>query len=168
MACGGPTRRAAHFVRVIVVPDEDASSSLRLRVAAKAQIGIGLHKQLAVDGAMRLMASRTAFPECLVLEHKMTRLFPVAVGALLVQSRHGQTAARWFHNVEPVRIVALHTVHLPFAHRVMLRKVELGMDLQVTRETGLRVAAGIDDKPAAPATRRGMFAAGAVAGFTSR
>src|SRR6185295_2574523 len=50
---------------------------------------------------------------------------------------------------------------------MMLRKVELGMDLQMAVETGGGILAGVEDEHAAPAAGRNVLAAGAVAGLAT-
>ena len=92
----------------------------------------------------------------------------MATRALLVEPRHRQATARWLHDVEAMRIVALDAVHLAFADRVVLRQIELSVNFQMTGETCLRIAAGIDDKLGPSTARRDVFAPRTVAGFAAR
>jgi len=68
-----------------------------------------------------------------MFEYKGTCLFAMALGAALVKTRHSQTSGG-FENIQPVRIVALHTIHALFQDRVMLRQIELSADLQMALE----------------------------------
>ena len=129
-----------------------------LRVAAQAKIWIGLHEQLAIDGTVWRVTGRAAFAQGFVLEHDTLRLRAMATGALLIQSRHRESARR-LHDVLPVRVVALHAVHPAFAHGMVLREVELRVDFEVTCETRLRVAPWIHDEFSVPATNCDVFAA---------
>jgi hypothetical protein len=147
-------------------PAAGAVLSRKLRVAPQAKIWIGLHEQLSIDRTVRRVTGRAAFAQGFVLEHDPLRLRAMATCALLTQSRHGESARR-LHDVLAVRVVALHAIHLPFPHRMMLRKVELGVDFKVTGETRLRIAPGVHDEFSVPATDSDMFAAGAMARFAT-
>lgn len=87
-------------------------------------------------------------------------------GAGLVATRHGQTS-RWFHDVSPVGIMALHAVHFAFDDGMMVRQVKFRVGLKVTFETCRGIAPRIDNKPAAAAAAGDMFAARAVARFAT-
>ena len=160
-----PATATSHVSRVVAFPDDNApaGSILRrkLRVAPLAKVRIRLYEQLAIDGTMRRMARRATFAQRFVFKDSALRLRAMTTGALLIQPRHGQTARR-LHDFPPVRIVALHAVHLPFANRMVLRKVELSVDFQVASKTGLRIAAGIHNKFSAPAADSNVLAAGPV------
>jgi hypothetical protein len=152
---------------VFVIADEDLPAPLRLCMATKAKIRIGLHQHLAVDRAVRLMTGHTPFTQSLVLEDKTPRLFAMTTRALFVGASHGQSTGG-FHDIGPVYVMALHAVHFAFAHGMMLREVELSVNLQVAVEASLRVLARVEDEPASPTTRRDMFAARAVTRLTAR
>src|SRR5687767_638592 len=92
------------------------------------------------------------------------RLFAVAPGALLVEASHGE-AARRFHDVEAVRVVALRAVHLSFDDWVMLREVELGVGIEMAGKAGVGIAPWVNDE-FAPADSD-MFAAGSMARFAA-
>ena len=126
-------------------------------MATKTQVRVRLHEHLVIDGAVRLMAGRAALAQRFMLEHKTPRLFAMAVRALLVQSRHGQAASR-FHDVKAMRVVALHAIHLPFAHRMVLRKIKLRVHVEVAREARLRIAAGIHNEFSAASADDDMLA----------
>lgn len=102
-----------------------------------------------------------------MLKDKRPGLFPMTIGAPFVQARHRQSSGR-LQNVQPMWIVALPTVHLALRDRVVLRKVELRVDLQVALITRLRVLPWVDDEfLAARAPDGDMFARRAMARFTS-
>jgi hypothetical protein len=109
---------------------------------------------------MRLVARRAAFAQSFVLKDETAGLLAMATRALFVQSRHGQ-AARRFHDIAAMRIVALHAVHLPFANGMMLGQVEVSVNFEMTCEARLRIPARVDDEFAS-ATRGDVFAAGTV------
>ena len=52
-----------------------------LSVAPEAQVHIALGQQLGVDAAVRIVASRAAFPQRLMLEDKGPGLLAMALGA---------------------------------------------------------------------------------------
>jgi hypothetical protein len=164
MTAGAPTRSLPEQERVRNIADINFSRLLilHLGMALQAQVGIILDEELAIDGAVGIVAHRAAFPHRLMLEHKWPRLLPVALRAILVEPRHGQPA-RWFQNVAAVRIVAFHAIHFPFHHRMALGQMKLGLGLQVALETSCRVLSRIDDEPAATASCLHMLAAGSMA-----
>ena len=135
-------------------------------MALEAQIVVALDEQLRVDRAVRMVANRAAFAQCLVLEHERTGLIAMALGARLVEPRHGQ-AGGGFENIGAVRVVALHAIHLAFDDGMMLWETEFRVRFQVAVETRGGVCAGIDDEPAAPAARGDVLAAGPMTGFTT-
>jgi hypothetical protein len=152
---------------VILFADEQLAALLHLRVTAQAKIRIGLKQHLLVVRAVRLMARDTAFAQRFVFEDESPRLFTMTFRTLFVETGHGE-AARRFHDVESMRVVALHTVHFAFAHGVVLRKVELGVNFEVAGETRLGFATRIHNKSPATTTHCDVFAAGTVARFTAR
>jgi hypothetical protein len=112
------------------------------------------------------VAGGAAFAHGRVFEDVGFGLFAVAVAARFVDAGHGQ-AAVGFHDVEPVWIVAVDTVHVAFKHGVVLRQVELGVDGEVALETGVGLFARVDDELATTAAGGDVFAAGAVTGFAA-
>src|ERR1700722_13126454 len=97
-----------------------------------------------------------------MLENEWLGLLAMTLPPFLIRGGHRQSARR-LHDVHPVRIVALHAVHLPLEHRMMLRKVKSRLRLDMTLETGLGVLAGIDDKLPASAACGHVLARRAVA-----
>ena len=138
-----------------------------LRVAPQAQVVVARRQQVIVDRTVRLMAGGTTFPQGFVDEYKGSGLIAVALSTRLIKSRKRQTA-RWFVNVHAMRVVALHTVQLPFDHGMPVRQAKLRMNFLVTGEARRRIATGIDDGFPAPASQSDMFTARAVTGFTAR
>ena len=143
-----------------------ASGALHLGVTLQAEVRIVLDQELSIDRAMRTMAHDTAFAHRLMLEGKRAGLFAVTLGATFVEPRHGQSTRR-LENVKAVRVVALDAVDPAFDHRVVLRQVEFGVSFEMTLEAGGCVLSGIHNELTAASARRDMFAAGAVAGFTT-
>jgi hypothetical protein len=168
-------RRPAGPVRqktcVIDLPDENVSRPARarpgsLRMAFQAEIRVTLNKQLGVDRSMGIMANSATFTQRLVLEHKRPRLLAMALRASLIQPRHRQSARR-LHDVHPMRIMALDTIHFALEDRMMLRQMKLRVGFQVALEACLRFLAGIDNKFSPAATGSDMFAGRSVARFTA-
>jgi hypothetical protein len=112
------------------------------------------------------MAGGAPIAERFMLENEGPRLLPVALGATLVQAGHGQAAPR-LHDVVPVRIVALRAIHPVLDHRVMLRQVELRVDLMLAFEAGIWIFARVDNEATASAASLHMLAARAVTRFAS-
>jgi hypothetical protein len=98
-------------------------------------------------------------------EDKRTRLRQVALRATLILPRHGQST-RGLQNVAAMRIVTLHTIHMPLNDGVMLREGELRVRIQMTLKTRLWILSGVDDELRGT-TGANVFTPGAVAGFTT-
>lgn len=112
------------------------------------------------------MTNGAAFTKGLVLEHERTSLFAMTLSAAFIEARHGQ-AAGMFEDVGAVRIVALHAVHSPFDHGMMLGQPELSLGLQMALEASGRVFSRVDDEFAAPASGFDVLAARSMAGFAT-
>jgi len=113
------------------------------------------------------MAGGASFAQRRMLENEGAGLLPVALRTRFVLPGHRQTPGR-FHDIHPMRIVALRAIHLPFRHGMMLWKMEFRIDLQMALITSLWVFAGIDDKLfASGASHRDVFAGRSVARFAS-
>lgn len=170
VTAGAPTGSEAQESCVILAPDENPGvtrrRTCRLSVTFQAQIVVAFDQQLRIYRAVRMVADRAAFAHRFMLEDKRSGLFAMTLGTGFVESRHGK-AADGFHNVAPVRIVALHAIHFSFNDRMMLRQGEFGVRLEMTLKAGGGVFTGIDDEFAAPAAAGDVFAAGAVAGFAT-
>jgi hypothetical protein len=136
-------------------------------MASEAKILVPNGQQLRVYRAMRRVANGAAFAQCGMFKYKRSGLFPMALCARFVQTRHCQSSCR-FHDVQAVRIVALRAVHLPFENRVMLREMELGVNIQMALKTRLGILSGIDDElfPSCPANGD-MFTPWPVTRFAS-
>ena len=172
MAAGAPAITEAQFRGVFFVADENAAGSRSrfgthsLRVTFQAEVVVPFHQHLGVDGTVRVMTNDAAFAQRLVLIDEGFGLLAMAWRTSLIQPRHGQSSG-WLADVHPVWIVALNAVHFALHHRVMLRKIEFGVGLQVTSETCRRLAPRIDNEFPAPAACGDVFAGGAVAGFAA-
>jgi len=167
VATGAPAPARGYEGGVILLADElAAGNALRLGVAFQAQVRVALHQQFRVDRAVGRMTDGAALAQRLVLEHERPRLLAMALRAILVQARHRQSAAR-FHDVVAVGVVALHTIHPVFIHRMMLGKVEFHVDFKVALKTRRRIFAGIDNELAAAAASLDVFAARPVARFAA-
>lgn len=115
---------------------------LDLRMAFQAKIQIALNQQLSIHRTMRIMANRAALAHSLMFEHKGPGLFAMTLRAVFVEPCHRQTARRArlgcdgrLENVAPMRIMALHAIHLPLDHRMMLRHSKFCFRLQMALET---------------------------------
>ena len=66
-----------------------------------------------------------------------------------------------------MRIVALHAIHSPFQHGMVLRQLQLRVDVNVAGEARLRFATRIDDELAAATTGFHMQAAWPMTGLAA-
>jgi hypothetical protein len=150
------------------VPDQNVGALLQLCVTLKAEIGVPLDQHFGINRAVGIMANSAAFAECLVLKNKRPGLLLMALGAALIQACHGKPARR-FHNVHPVRIMALDAVHFPLNDRMMLGEAEFRAGFQMTLETGIGISARINDEflGTTPAGHGDVLASRSVAGFTA-
>ncbi|MDB6032516.1 MAG: hypothetical protein JWM16_2854 [Verrucomicrobiales bacterium] len=173
MATGAPASAQPQMGGVVFLSDknmastEPGSGSLILRVAFQAEVIVALHKHLGVDGAMGRMANRAAFAQRLMLVNERPALLAMALAASLVLARHGQPVGR-LHDIHPMGIVALHTIHFAFRQRVMLWQIELGMRFHVATETSRRIFPRIHNEPPPPSSGLHMPAARSVTGFATR
>jgi hypothetical protein len=109
------------------------------------------------------VANGAALAQCRVFENKRPRLLAMTLSARFVQARHRQSSCG-LHDVQAVRIVAPHAIHLSFKNGMMLRKVKLGIDVQVALKTRLRILSRINDEfLPSQATDRYMLASWPVA-----
>lgn len=170
MAAGAPAGAPAQKGAVRNFPDEDIAGRrvgpLNLCVALQAKIGVAFGQHFCVNRSVRVMANDAALAQRFMFEDECSRLFAVAIRASFVQARHGQ-AAGWLKNIASVRIMALHAIHQSFEHRMSFGQLEFCVRVQVTLETGRRVAPRIQNEPAPSAPHGDMFAAGAVARFAA-
>ena len=136
--------------------------ALHLHVALEAEIIVAFREELAVHGAVWVVAGGASLTLRLMLINERSRLLSMAFRALLVHAGHRE-ATRRFHDFVPVRIVALYAIHSPFDHGMMLGQIELGMNFEMARKAGLWLASGIDNEFTAPSAPGNMFAGGTVA-----
>jgi len=155
---GGPAGAVTNQAAMIDVADEQIGPGGYLRVAAETEVRIANGQQLGVDRPMRAVAAGAAFAKRGMFENERSRLFPMALGAGFVPSRHRKAAGR-LHNVQAVRVVALGAIHFAFSDRMMLGQVELGVDIEMALKAGLRILARVDDEFfASRSADRHMFA----------
>jgi hypothetical protein len=172
MATRGPAGAIVNEQCVINIADEKlrayVPSVFYLGVAPETKIHVPLHEHLRIDGAVRAVANGAAFAQRRVLEDVRPGFFTMTLGAAFIETRHGQSACR-FHDVHPVRVVALDAIHLAFEDRMMLRQMKLGTYFLMALKARFGVFAGIDDELLwTAATDHGdVFAARAVAGFAA-
>jgi hypothetical protein len=120
-----------------------------LCVTFQAQIVVALGQHLRVDGTVHVMARRAAFAHGFVLEHVWSRLFAMALRAILVHATDLHLLR--LENVFAMRIVAGRATHPTFLDRMMELQAELGVLVEVTLETRFGTLAGIDDQLAVAA-----------------
>jgi hypothetical protein len=113
------------------------------------------------------MTGDAAFTKRVMAKDKRPRLIAMTLRATLVLPRHRQSASR-FHDIHPMRIMALDAIHAAFQDWMMLGKMKLPLHIQVALKTGGWIFARIDDESftAAQTRRRNMTAARTVTGFT--
>ena len=108
VASGGPTGAVANETGMIHVANVKARWGIltpRLRMAPQAEVRVTDGQELGVDGAVRIVASSASFAQRGVLKDKRPGLLSMALGARLVQARHGDTSGS-FHNIQAMRIMA--------------------------------------------------------------
>jgi hypothetical protein len=80
-----PTSALPHPRRMRNIADINLPRrSLHLRVAFQAKIRIALDQQFPIHRPMWIVTHRASFPQRFMLENKRPRLFPMALGAILV------------------------------------------------------------------------------------
>jgi hypothetical protein len=165
MASSGPTTAFARQTRMVNLANEEQVRRVRLhlRMTLQTKIIIRLHQKLAVDRAVRGVADGATFAHCFMLEHERARLLAMTSSAGLIEACHGQPAGR-LHDIAPMRVMALHTVHAAFDDGMVLREIELSVHFEVAVEANRRILAGIDDG-LAPSRRLEVFARGSMTGF---
>ena|ERR1022692_197982 len=179
MDCGvtarGPTGGLSEKIRMIngayqntsrTTTAESVADCLALCVTPQTKVGISVHEHFPVYGTVGVVAADAALTQCVMLEDNRQRLFAVTLRAAFIEPSHRESAGG-FENVAPVRIVALHAIHVAFDHRMVLRQMKFRLDVEMTLETGRRVLAGVDYEFAATTTRLHVQAARAVTGFAS-
>jgi hypothetical protein len=151
---------------MVSLPDIDLSGrhtwALYLRVTSKAEVHIPLDQKLGVDAPVWAVTDGAALPQRPMLKDNGPGLLPMALCTGFIQTRHRQPAG-WFTNVAAMRVVAVHAVHFPLQHWVVLRKLKFSLFLAMALETSRRVFARIDDELAPAAATRDVQAPGSVA-----
>lgn len=167
MAARRPAGSHSQEIGVIHLTDDKiARLSLNLAVTTETKIGIPAGQHLVVDAPVRVVACDATFSHRFMFEHKRAGLFGVALGAAFIQPCHGQPSGR-LHNIKPVRIMALHTLHLTFRNRMMMRKTEFRMHIQMTLITRGRIILWVEDPIPFPSRRGYMEAPRTMTGFTA-
>lgn len=135
-----------------MVPPSDKDGARRagllLKVTLQAEGLVTLGQHALIDRPVGLMAGIAALPQRFMLEHKRPALHRMTLETGLVRRPHLGTATTMRGTF--VRVVAGSAAHLSFQHRMMMRKPELCLHIQVALETGLRRMLRINDR--APAT----------------
>lgn len=169
VAAGSPAGAGLQQQRMICAANIDMAGghgrALHLRMAAQAQIGITDGEEILIHGTVWIMAHSTAFTHGRMFKNEGACLFAMALRAAFAGTGHGE-AAGGFENIAPVRVMALVAVHVPLDDRVMMRQVELGINIQMTLKTRSRIVPGIDDETRVAAGFN-VFAARAVTGFAA-
>ena len=137
-----------------------------LRMAAEAEIIVAHDQHFFVHRTMRLVADDATLAQGGMFEDERPGFLAMTLRAGFVLARERE-AARGFHDVHAVRVMALDAIHLAFDDGMMLREVELRVRFEMALEAGLGIAAGIDDEFIVTAPGGDMLAAGAVAGFAT-
>ena len=128
---------------------------LLLEMAFQAERRIAFIQQALVYGPVRRMADRTALAHCLMLVDKRAALLGMTFETGFVSTEESKTAGFKrlldirlgpFCRDPLVRIVTIAAAHLAFQHRMMVRQLECGADIQVTLETSLGRLSRIDNR----------------------
>ena len=169
VTAGGPASAELEVGGVWAFADENfrrQTRALHLRVAAEAEIVVGLREHHAVDRTVRVVTGRAAFAQGGMFEDKGPSLLAMALGAVFIAPGHGQ-ASRQLEDVFAVRVVALRAIHAAFSDGMMRGQLKFRLRLQMTAEAGVRVPSGIDDEFADAAANLDVFATRTVAGFAA-
>lgn len=134
-------------------------------MTAEAEVGVTYEQHFAVERTVRLVADSAAFPHGPVLKNERAGLLTMAGRTCLVVPCHRQSAA-WLKDVAAVWVMAVHTIHMAFDDRMMLRQLEFGLNIQMTTETSFRLFARVDDESGRSAGYD-VPAAGTVTGFAT-
>ncbi len=175
VTASAPTGTAVYKRRVRNIADVDVPAhGMNLRMAFEAKVVVPLDQHLVGDGTVGRMADGAAFAQGFVLVNKHSRLFSMTARATFIQACHARLrahpesrAVRGPINICAVRIMALHTVHPAFENGMVVRKFELGMDIEMAGETGLRFQARIHDKLSTPASGFYVQAARSMTGLAA-
>ncbi len=171
VATGGPATATGEEGRVIDGPDDELAGgntgTLNLGMTAKAEIQVRLDQQLRIDGTVGRMTQGAAFAQGLMGKGGGSCLGPMAGGAGLVRARFENGCGR-FENIDAVGVMALHTIHPTFDHRMMLWQVELSPGFEMTPEAGIRFPSWIHDEASASPAGFDVLASRSVTAFATR
>ena len=166
-----PACAKSQLVRMIHSSDQNAvgtrECSWLLSVAFETEIVVPFDQHPGVDRAVWIVANGATFTQRLMLEDIRPRLLAVALGAAFIQPAHFRSA-RWVHNIETMRIVALHTIHVPFDYGMTMRQIKFRMRLLVTAEARARIFAGINNEFTQPSSTFDVLAARTMTRFAAR
>ncbi len=170
VATGGRTTATGEEGRVVDGPDDELAGgntgALNLRMTAKAEVQVRLDQQLRVDGTVGRMTQDAAFAQGLMGKCGGPRLGPMTGGAGLVRAGFENGCGR-FENIDAMGVMALHTIHPAFDHRMMLRQVKLSSGFEMTPEAGVRFPSWIQDKASASPAGFDVLASGSVTAFAT-
>ena len=128
----------------------DVNATVRflfLEMAFKTERGVTFRQQALVNRPVWRVARDAAFANGLVLVNKRAALFGVTLQTGVIHTEQSQAASLeclWqarpaaLDGATLVGVVAVHTTHLAFEDRVVMRELEFGPDLQVALETRFR------------------------------
>jgi len=114
-----------------------AVGRLRLEVAPQTECLVAHHQEFIVHRSVRVVAGHAAFAQRHVLKYERSALFGMTLEAGVIFAHHVGRAAPLDHRTL-VRIVAIGAMNLALKHRMVVRQVEFGPNLQVALETGFR------------------------------
>lgn len=135
VASGGPTGPLHQTGGVILRADDNfTAGGLGLKMTLEAKIGAPLDKHLVIDRAVWIVASGAAFANRFVFEYERTALRHVALHACFALG-HDRSSAP-FDGRAAVRIMAVAAGNLSIFDRVMMRRCERGLLVQVALEAG--------------------------------
>lgn len=116
--------------------------------------------------SVRFMADKAPLPKGLVLKNKGTHLFAVATSAGFIEPGPTRAAGRP-GDVHTVGIVTGAATHSALEDRMPGRLTEFALRIQMTVQTDVRVAAGVENESPPTASGRHMKTARTVAEFAA-
>lgn len=166
MTARAPARAPGQKRSVILsANDDDTGARLLLEMAFEAKTLVAGDQHSLVDRTVRLVTSRAAFTQRLMLIDKGPELHCVTLAAGLVFRK--QRGPAGLHHRALVGVVTVSATHLALEHGMMVRQAELPALVEVALKTGLRRFARVDDGVTG-AARLIVKAPRTVAGFAAR
>ncbi len=163
MATGAETSSLRQTGAMVLFAD---CGEIYLRVAAQTKVVVAHNQHLIVDRAVHFVARRATFAQGFVLPNKRAALLLMAFEASFVDILHARRGPG--AHIIPVRAVAIHTTHLAFQNRMMVRQAEFHLLVRMAGKTSFGVLPWIDNAPdALTATGSDMQTTRAVAAFAS-